>query len=99
MTTDYNVARLPASLSINEAAATGVAFVSSLLALGVSLGFNFASVRDAPQGPDLLGLLKGVNRDDVPEDVRDEVFDGIKPEERPQVGDWLAIWGGEKDHV
>ena len=94
VTTDYNVARLPANLSVNQGAAVGVAFVSSLIALGISLGFNFSDVRDAPQGPDLLDILERVNREDVPEDVRSEVFDGIRQEERPQAGDWFAIWGG-----
>ena len=94
VTTDYNVARLPADLSVNQGAAVGVAFVSSLIALGISLGFNFSDVRDAPQGPDLLSILEGVNREDVPEDVRSEVFDGIRQEERPQAGEWFAIWGG-----
>ena len=95
ITTDFNVARLPASLSVNVGAALGVAFVSALLALGISLGFNFTNGVDAHKGPDLLGILKGISRDEIPEDVRDEAFVGIKAEERPQAGDWFAIWGGE----
>ena len=95
VTTDFNVARLPTSLSVNTGAAIGVAFVSALLSLGISLGFSFTNIRDAPRGPDLLDLFKGVNREDVPEDVRNEVFEGIKQEERPQAGDWFAIWGGK----
>ncbi|KAL8911712.1 MAG: hypothetical protein Q9171_003165 [Xanthocarpia ochracea] len=35
-------------------AAIGVAFISVLLALGISLGFNFANVAEGPPGPDLL---------------------------------------------
>ena len=95
MTTDFNVARLPANLSVNAGAALGVAFVSALLALGISLGFNFADARKGPRGPDLLEVIKGIDRNDVPEDVREEVFEGIKSDERPQAGDWFAIWGGE----
>lgn len=95
VTTDFNVARLPATLSANTGAALGVAFVSALLALGISLGFNFADAGGAPKGPDLLGILKDTDRIEVPEDIRDECFDGIRLEERPQVGDWFAIWGGK----
>ena len=95
VTTDYNVARLPTSLSVNTGAALGVAFVSALLALGISLGFNFANIRDAPQGPDLRNIVRGIDRKDVPDDVREEVFDSIREEESPQIGDWFAIWGGK----
>ena len=95
VTTDFNVARLPASLSVDVAAALGVAFVSAFLALGISLGFNFAGTGKSNEGPDLLELLLKVNRDDVPQDVQEETFEGIKVEERPQQGDWFVIWGGE----
>ena len=95
VTSDFNIARLPASLSVNVGAALGVAFVSALLALGISLGLNFTNAVDAPTGPDLLGILKEINQDEVPEDVREEAFVGINAEERPQAGDWFAIWGGE----
>ena len=95
VTTDFNVARAPTGLPVNLGAALGVAFVSALLALGISLGLDFSRVQGAPFGPDILGLLRKSNRDEIPEDVRDECFDGIKDEERPQVGDWVAIWGGK----
>lgn len=95
VTTDFNVARLPAELPANTGAAIGVAFVSALLALGVSLGLDFASITGSSEGPDLLSLLRNLDKDQIPEDVREECFDGIKDAERPQKGDWLAIWGGE----
>ena len=95
VTTDYNVARLPSTVSVHSGAALGVAFVSALLCLGVSLGFEFPVVNNAPKGPNLFGLLKGLDQKEVPEDIRDECFDGISEAERPQPGDWLAIWGGE----
>lgn len=95
MTTDFNVARLPAELPINTGAAIGVAFVSALLALGVSLGLNYASITGLFDGPDLLTLLRKLDRNEIPEDIREECFDGIKDAERPQKGDWLAIWGGK----
>ena len=86
---------MPAELPVNTGAAIGVAFVSALLALGVSLGLDFASIKGSSDGPDLLSLLRKLDQDDIPEDVREECFHGIKDAERPQKGDWLAIWGGE----
>lgn len=76
-------------------AAIGVAFVSAILSLGVSLGLDFSDVKDAPAGPDLLAIIKKINRDEVPEDVRDEAFESISDIERPKAGDWFAIWGGK----
>ena len=94
VTTDFNVARLPAELPVNTGAAIGVAFVSALLALGISLGLDYTSVVGASEGPDLLRLLRKLDQDEIPEDVREECLDGIENAERPQKGDWLAIWGG-----
>ena len=95
VTTDFNVARLPTTISTTTGAAIGVAFVSAFIALGISLGSNFANVRSGPRGPDLLDVLSDINRDKFPTDVQEEVFEGINSEERPQPGDWFAIWGGE----
>ena len=95
MTTDFNVARLPTTLSANVGAALGVAFVSAILSLGVSLGLDFTKAKDAPTGPDLLAIVKKLNRDEVPEDVRYEAFESILDIERPKAGDWFAIWGGK----
>ena len=96
VTTDFNVARLPTSVSTSTGAAIGVAFVSAFVALGISLGLNFTTVQRGPRGPDLLDVLGKINRDDVPEDVQEEIFEGIEHEERPHAGDWFAIWGGER---
>lgn len=82
-------------MSLNTGAALGVAYVSALIGLGISLGFNFAKAVKGPRGPNLLEVLRGVDRERVPEDVRNEAFHAIEDEERPQVGDWFAIWGGE----
>ncbi len=95
MTTDFNVARLPVELPVNAGAAIGVAFVTALLALGISLGFDYASIAGASKGPDLLSLLRKLGQDEIPEDIREECFEGIKDGERPQKGDWFAIWGGK----
>lgn len=95
MTADFNVARLPAELPVNTGAAIGVAFVSAFLALGVSLGLDYAKITGASKGPDLLDLLRKLDQDNIPEDVREECLEGIKEAERPQKGDWFAIWGGK----
>ena len=97
MTTDYNAARVPANLSVDTAAALGVAFVSAILALSISLGFDFTTVQNGPRGPNLLHTARGIDRGFIPEDVRDEVYSGVADEERPEAGDWFAIWGGEND--
>lgn len=94
VTTDFNIAKLPGTVSVNTGAAIGVAFVSAFLSVGISLGFDFSKVRNGPIGPDLLKVLRGVNQEAVPEDVREETFHGISEHERPQPGEWFAIWGG-----
>ena len=79
---------------MNTGAAIGVAFVSAFLALGISLGFDFSTVGQGPSGPDLREIIKAVDRETVPEDVREETFNAIKDDERPQALDWFVIWGG-----
>ena len=94
ITTDFNVAKLPANLSPNTGAALGVAFVSAIIALGISLGFNFTKTEIGPQGPDLLQAIRGVPLETIPEDVRTECLKSIDNTERPQSGEWFAVWGG-----
>lgn len=89
------MARVPTNISVHTGAAIGVAFVSAILSLGISLGVNFAETVKAPHGPDLLQILQTIGRQEIPEDVQTECFDGIKTSERPKPGDWIAIWGGE----
>lgn len=95
MTNDFNVAKVPSNLSANKGAAIGVAFVSAVVALGVSIGVNFANTLKAPQGPDLRSILNRIGRDQVPHDVQTECFDSISSIEQPKNGDWVAIWGGQ----
>ncbi|KAL8666771.1 MAG: hypothetical protein Q9202_001309 [Teloschistes flavicans] len=97
VTNDFNVARLPSHLSVNAGAALGVAFISALLALGISLGLNFANVKEGPVGPDLWTVARESGRELIPEDVQDEVYEGITEEERPLSGDWFAIWGASSN--
>ena len=95
MTNNFNVARVPKNLSVQTGAAIGVAFVSAILSLGVSLGVDFVQVIKAPMGPNLKEILERIGREAIPEDVRTECFDSIGAAERPKHGDWIAVWGGE----
>jgi len=91
VTTDSNVARIPQNVSVKEGAALGVAFVAAAVSLGVSFGLDFSRI--APAGPDFQRLVRHLDPRDVPEDIRDECFGSISTTERPQSGEWLAIWG------
>lgn len=88
---DHTLVRLPPGLSYEEGSTVGVAFVAAALALGVSLGVDFSNILD---GPNLLHLVREVDSESIPEDVRRECLDGIQEWERPANGDWLTIWGG-----
>jgi NADPH:quinone reductase-like Zn-dependent oxidoreductase len=93
VTTDYNVARIPQGVDVKQGAALGVAFVAATISLGISFGLDFSRLRDAPAGPDFLDLVRRLDPRDVPADIRDEIFGGISKSERPQPGEWIAIWG------
>ncbi|KAL4973029.1 chaperonin 10-like protein [Aspergillus desertorum] len=93
--THYNAARIPSSRHTHAAASVGVAFVASVLALGVSLGVDFSGIQRCP-GPNLPDVLSRVDEGLVPADVRDECFASRKDFERPGIGEWFAIWGGLK---
>lgn len=93
MTTHFNAARIPDTHSAHAAASVGVAFVASVLALGVSLGVDFRKIQQCP-GPSLPEVLKDVNKELIPGDVRNECFASREEVERPKKGDWIAIWGG-----
>lgn len=88
---DFNTVKLPPSLSFEDGATLGVAFVAAVLSLGICMGVNFSNVLD---GPDLLSIVKGVHPNTLPEDVREECLNGIPEQDRATSGDWLAIWGG-----
>ncbi|KAK3377115.1 chaperonin 10-like protein [Lasiosphaeria ovina] len=88
---DYNIVRLPPSLSVEEGSTLGVAFVAAALALGVCMGVDFSGALD---GPDLFSLIRQVDPEAVASDIRSECLDGIQSHERAKAGDWLAIWGG-----
>lgn len=66
--------------------------MAASLALGICMGVDFSDVLD---GPDLLRIVKEVDPESIPQDVRAESLNGIAEEERARRGDWLAIWGGK----
>lgn len=92
MASDFNTVRIPRGLSRQAGATIGVAYVAAALALGVCMGVDFRGVLG---GPDLLGLVRALDPETLPRDIRDECFKGIDEKARAKAGDWLAVWGGE----
>ncbi|KAJ6442493.1 enolase C-terminal domain-like protein [Purpureocillium lavendulum] len=88
---EYNLVRIPKSISLDESASIGVAFVTSALALGVCLGIDFSNIF---QGPDLFTLVRSAGAAEIPDDVSRETLSSLEEHERAQPGDWLAVWGG-----
>ncbi|KAL4869861.1 hypothetical protein BDV12DRAFT_195869 [Aspergillus spectabilis] len=92
VTTHYNAAKIPSTEYAHAAASVGVAFVASVLALGVSLGLDFGTISKCA-GPSLPDVLSKVDPTTIPADVRDECFISRDEIERPKAGDWIAMWG------
>ncbi|KAL9624660.1 MAG: hypothetical protein Q9160_001014 [Pyrenula sp. 1 TL-2023] len=90
---DFNVCRVPSRLQTLTPIlpAIGVAFVTAALSLGVCLGLDFAATD--PPGCDLYRLVRTLDRNNLPEDIREECFDVLPEHERIRSGDWLAVWG------
>ncbi|KAH6662410.1 quinone oxidoreductase [Plectosphaerella plurivora] len=88
---DFNTVRIPRGVSRQAGATIGVAYVAAALALGVCMGVDFSNVLG---GPDLLGLVRALDPETLPKDIRDECFKGIDEKSRAKAGDWLAVWGG-----
>lgn len=93
VTTESNVARIPQGVQVKEGAALGVAFVAAQIALGVSFGLDFTKPSTGPAGPDFLQIARSLSPLHVPDDIRGEIYGSISQEERPQPGEWIAIWG------
>lgn len=87
----FNSIRLPEQISVQPGSILGVAFVSAVLALGVCMGLDFESIED---GPDLLKVIRSLDPEKLPSDIREECLSGITKTERAQPGDFLVIWGG-----
>lgn len=90
--THYNAARIPPSRSIHASASLGVAFVASVLALGVSFRLDFSNT--GCPGPNLAQIVRQLNPDDIPADIRGECHIESTNTDSPRPGDWIAIWGG-----
>lgn len=94
---DFNACKIPPSLTVTEVAPLGVAFVAGVLALGICLGVDFSkAINSKAAGPDLLKIIRALPQESLAQDIRQECYGGIQIEERPQPGDWIAIWGGKK---
>lgn len=89
VSTEFNCARVPRNMPIQESAAVGVAYVAATISLGICLGVDFS----VAGGPDLLSLVRSSPPSPFPDDIREECMDGIALPDRPKKGDWIAIWG------
>lgn len=94
ITTHPNAARIPSTIPVQKAASLGVAYVASMLALGVSFGLDFSCVSALP-GPNLATVVGQIDIDEIPEDIREECISSSSSAERVRPGDWVAIWGGK----
>ncbi|KAH7067932.1 chaperonin 10-like protein, partial [Paraphoma chrysanthemicola] len=87
----FNTIRLPEGISVNSGSILGVAFVSAALALGICMGLSFESIEN---GPDVLSIVRSLDVESIPADIRQECLGGIAKSERATAGDFLVIWGG-----
>ncbi|KAK4541112.1 hypothetical protein LTR36_008337 [Oleoguttula mirabilis] len=90
---EHNVCKLPKHVSVAQGAAIGVAYVAAGLALGVCLGLRLPAFGSA-QHLDLRALVRSLPPKEIPADVRAECLQSLEEDQRPQSGDWIAIWGG-----
>ncbi|KAI1289071.1 quinone oxidoreductase [Xylaria venustula] len=88
---DFNVVKLPPTVTPHAGASLGVAFVAAALSLGVCMGLSFQNIAD---GPDLLKLIRKLDRNILSEDIQSDCFDTLDITQRAGPGDWIAIWGG-----
>jgi hypothetical protein len=87
----FNAIRLPKTISPHSGGILGVAFVSAALALGICMGLDFQRIEN---GPDLLNIVRKLDPERLPTDIRQECLYGIAKRERAKSGDFLVIWGG-----
>ncbi|KAJ8114822.1 hypothetical protein OPT61_g3384 [Boeremia exigua] len=87
----FNTIRLPHNVSAESGSILGVAFVSAVLALGICMGVSFESVED---GPDLLKIVRNIDPERLPADIKKECLENIDESDRAKAGDYLIIWGG-----
>lgn len=87
----FNTIRLPHNVSAESGSIMGVAFVSAVMALGICMGVSFESVED---GPDLLKIVRNIDPERLPKDIRKECLENISETDRAKAGDYLVVWGG-----
>jgi NADPH:quinone reductase-like Zn-dependent oxidoreductase len=87
----FNAIRIPRGISVSSGSILGVAFVSAVLALGICMGLDFQSIEN---GPDLLSIVKALDPEKLPNDIRQECLQGVGKGERAKAGDFLVVWGG-----
>ncbi len=87
----FNTIRLPHSISAESGSILGVAFVSAVLALGICMGVSFEGIEN---GPDLLRIVRNIQPERLPADIKKECLENITEADRAKVGDYLVIWGG-----
>jgi len=83
---------LPSDPNLGQYASVGVAFVTSIIALGMCFGLKWPT-RDKSY-LDFLSLARQQDQKEIPEDVLGTVFRGIKDHERPKPNEWILIMGG-----
>ncbi|KAF2792817.1 GroES-like protein [Melanomma pulvis-pyrius CBS 109.77] len=89
---DFSAVKVSSDSQSSRAAAVGVAFVAASIGLGICLGLTFP-VPKQPQPLDLLEISRSQGKDNIPEDIFDEVFNAISLWNRPSAGDWILIYG------
>ncbi|KAJ4298245.1 hypothetical protein N0V90_006144 [Kalmusia sp. IMI 367209] len=87
----FNSIRLPHTIPQEQGSIVGVAFVAAVLALGINMGVSFETIED---GPDLLKIVRSIDPDRLPADIRKECLEGIADDERAKKGDFVVVWGG-----
>ncbi|KZM19130.1 uncharacterized protein EKO05_0010208 [Ascochyta rabiei] len=87
----FNTIRLPHNISAESGSILGVAFVSAVLALGICMGVSFEDIED---GPDLLKIVRNIDPERLPVDIRKECLESISEDDRAKAKDYLVIWGG-----
>lgn len=55
------------------------------------MGLSFESLES---GPDLLNIVRSIDANRLPADIRDECLDAMPDEERAKKDDFLVVWGG-----
>lgn len=90
----FNAMKIPDDVDPYQVASLGVGFIAASMSLGVCLGLEFPSFTSyAPLA--LLDLARQQEPDEVPNDVREEVFDALSDSEKPKAGDWILMYGGK----